>query len=130
MKKADVSFANGISGTEIARSVSSIILLDDNFRSVLSAVLWGRQLQESVSKFVAYQLTLNLVATIGSIVVAFSFKQELFKPIQLIWVNIVMDTAVAALFARETPSVRLLQRAPYNRDAPLLSVRILVQAIA
>jgi Ca2+ transporting ATPase len=75
LKKADVGFAMGISGTEVAREASAIILLDDNFNSIVKSVLWGRNIFDSIKKFVQFQLTINIVAVgitiIGALVVQF-----------------------------------------------------------
>ncbi len=62
LKKADVGFAMGICGTEVARDASAIILIDDNFSSIVKAVLWGRNIYDSIRKFVQFQLTVNVVA--------------------------------------------------------------------
>lgn len=75
LKKADVGFAMGISGTEVAREASAIILLDDNFNSIVKSVLWGRNIFDSIKKFVQFQLTINIVAVgitiIGALVLQF-----------------------------------------------------------
>jgi Ca2+ transporting ATPase len=64
LKKADVGFAMGVSGTEVAREAASIILLDDNFNSIVKAVLWGRNIYDSIRKFIQFQLTVNVVAVV------------------------------------------------------------------
>ena len=68
LKKADVGFAMGISGTEVAREAAAIILLDDNFNSIVKAVLWGRNIYDSIRKFLQFQLTVNVVAVVITIV--------------------------------------------------------------
>lgn len=87
LKKADVGFAMGISGTEVAREAAAIILLDDNFDSIVKAVMWGRNIYDSIQKFLQFQLTVNLVAVGITLVSAAVIKQEVFKPVQMLWVS-------------------------------------------
>ena len=68
LKKADVGFAMGIAGTEVARDAASIILVDDNFSSIVKAVLWGRNIYDSIRKFIQFQLTVNVVAVVITLV--------------------------------------------------------------
>jgi len=68
LKKADIGFAMGIAGTEVAKEASGIILLDDNFSSIVKAVLWGRNIYDSIRKFVQFQLTVNVVAVVCTLV--------------------------------------------------------------
>ena len=91
-KKASVGFAMGINGTEVAKDSSDIILLDDNFDSIVKAVLWGRNIYDSVRKFIQFQLTVNVVAVGITIVGAAFFKQEVITRIQMLWLNLIMDT--------------------------------------
>jgi len=75
LKKADVGFAMGISGTEVAREAAAIILLDDNFNSIVKAVLWGRNIYDSIRKFIQFQLTVNIVAVVITLIGASLLKQ-------------------------------------------------------
>lgn len=75
LKKADVGFAMGISGTEVARESAAIILLDDNFNSIVKAVLWGRNIYDSIRKFIQFQLTVNVVAVAITLIGAAILKQ-------------------------------------------------------
>jgi P-type Ca2+ transporter type 2B len=68
LKKADVGFAMGIAGTEVAREAAAIILVDDNFNSIVKAVLWGRNIYDSIRKFLQFQLTINVVAVLCTFV--------------------------------------------------------------
>jgi P-type E1-E2 ATPase len=68
LKKADVGFAMGIAGTEVAREAASIILIDDNFNSIVKAVLWGRNIYDSIRKFIQFQLTVNVVAVVITLI--------------------------------------------------------------
>jgi len=75
LKKADVGFAMGIAGTEVAREAAAIILLDDNFNSIVKAVLWGRNIFDSIRKFIQFQLTVNIVAVVATLIGASLIKQ-------------------------------------------------------
>ncbi|KAK0399648.1 hypothetical protein QR680_003144 [Steinernema hermaphroditum] len=109
LKKADVGFAMGIAGTDVAKEASDIILTDDNFTSIVKAVMWGRNVYDSIAKFLQFQLTVNVVA----VVVAFA--------VQMLWVNIIMDTLASLALATELPTEDLLKRKPYGRTSPLIS---------
>ena len=75
LKKADVGFAMGITGTEVAREASAIILLDDNFNSIVKAVMWGRNIYDSIRKFIQFQLTVNVIAVLVTLFGAALFKE-------------------------------------------------------
>ena len=76
----------GLSGTEVAREASAIILLDDNFTSIVKACLWGRNIYDSIRKFLQFQLTVNVVAVLITLMGAAILKQEVLKAIQMLWV--------------------------------------------
>jgi len=105
----------GIAGTEVAKEASDIILLDDNFSSIVKAVLWGRNVFDSIRKFVQFQLTVNVVAVIIAFVGAVATGESPLKPVQMLWVNLIMDTLAALALATETPTPELLKRKPYGR---------------
>ncbi len=86
LKKADVGFAMGLSGTEVAREAAAIILLDDNFSSLVKAVMWGRNIYDSIRKFLQFQLTVNVVAVFITLIGAAVIQQEVLTPIQMLWV--------------------------------------------
>ena len=90
LKKADVGIAMGISGTEVAREAASVILLDDNFDSIVKAVMWGRNIYDSIRKFLQFQLTVNVVAVGLTLLSSAIIKQEIFKPVQMLWVIILI----------------------------------------
>ena len=75
LKKADVGFAMGIAGTEVARESAAIILLDDNFNSIVKAVMWGRNIYDCIRKFIQFQLTVNVVAVTITLIGAALIKQ-------------------------------------------------------
>ncbi|XP_064604968.1 plasma membrane calcium-transporting ATPase 2-like isoform X2 [Liolophura sinensis] len=121
LKKADVGFAMGISGTDVAKEASDIILTDDNFTSIVKAVMWGRNVYDSIAKFLQFQLTVNVVAVIVAFLGACVIEDSPLKAIQMLWVNLIMDTLASLALATELPSEELLQRKPYGRTKPLIS---------
>jgi len=124
LREADVGFAMGISGTEVAKDASDIILLDDNFTSIQKAVLWGRNVYDSIRKFVQFQLTVNVCAVIIAFIGALTTGKSPLKAVQLLWVNLIMDTFAALALATDNPSPSLLNRAPHGRNSPLISRRM------
>lgn len=124
LKKADVGFAMGINGTEVAREASAIILLDDNFNSIVKAVMWGRNIYDAIKKFIQFQLTVNVVAVCITLIGAAIIKQEVLKPIQMLWINLIMDTLASLALATEPPTEKLLDRAPHGRDDYIISKKM------
>lgn len=124
LKKADVGFAMGINGTEVAREASAIILLDDNFNSIVKAVIWGRNIYDAIKKFIQFQLTVNVVAVCITFVGAAVIKQEIMKPIQMLWINLIMDTLASLALATEPPVEALLDRPPHSRDEYIISKKM------
>ncbi|XP_031238721.1 plasma membrane calcium-transporting ATPase 4 isoform X2 [Mastomys coucha] len=121
LKKADVGFAMGIAGTDVAKEASDIILTDDNFTSIVKAVMWGRNVYDSISKFLQFQLTVNVVAVIVAFTGACITQDSPLKAVQMLWVNLIMDTFASLALATEPPTDSLLRRRPYGRDKPLIS---------
>lgn len=121
LKKADVGFAMGIAGTDVAKEASDIILTDDNFSSIVKAVLWGRNVYDSIAKFLQFQLTVNVVAVIVAFVGACAVQDSPLKAVQMLWVNLIMDTLASLALATELPTPDLLLRKPYGRTKPLIS---------
>jgi Ca2+ transporting ATPase len=91
----------GQAGTEVAREAAAIILIDDNFNSIVKAVLWGRNIYDSIRKFVQFQLTVNVVAVACTLVGAALLQKEILKPIQMLWINLIMDTLASLALATE-----------------------------
>uniref|UniRef100_A0A8C2AKB3 Calcium-transporting ATPase n=1 Tax=Cyprinus carpio TaxID=7962 RepID=A0A8C2AKB3_CYPCA len=118
LKKADVGFAMGIAGTDVAKEASDIILTDDNFSSIVKAVMWGRNVYDSISKFLQFQLTVNVVAVIVAFTGACITQVH---AVQMLWVNLIMDTLASLALATEPPNEALLLRKPYGRNNPLIS---------
>uniref|UniRef100_A0A0A9W7X9 Calcium-transporting ATPase n=1 Tax=Lygus hesperus TaxID=30085 RepID=A0A0A9W7X9_LYGHE len=121
LKKADVGFAMGIAGTDVAKEASDIILTDDNFTSIVKAVIWGRNVYDSIAKFLQFQLTVNVVAVIVAFSGACVIQDSPLKAVQMLWVNIIMDTLASLALATEVPTPDLLKRKPYGRTKPLIS---------
>ncbi|KAF9182887.1 hypothetical protein BGZ51_004363 [Haplosporangium sp. Z 767] len=135
LKMADVGFSMGITGTEVAKEASAIVLMDDNFSSILKSLMWGRAVNDSVRKFLQFQLTVNITAVILSFIsaVVSDDNQSVLSAVQLLWVNLIMDTLAALALATEPPSPEVLKRLPTAKTAPLINFNmwkmILGQAI-
>lgn len=116
LTKADVGFAMGITGTDVAKNSSDIVLTDDNFCSVLTAVKYGRNIFDSVRKFLQFQLTVNVVAMFVVFSGACMFDDAPLTSVQMLWVNLIMDTFAALALATESPTDALFNRQPARRD--------------
>ena len=126
LKGADVGFSMGIAGTEVAKEASSIILMDDNFSSIVKAISWGRCVNDAVKKFLQFQLTVNITAvftTFMSAVIS-EHQKSVLTAVQLLWVNLIMDTFAALALATDPPTQELLERAPEARSAPLITFKM------
>uniref|UniRef100_A0A7S4VBP8 P-type Ca(2+) transporter n=1 Tax=Ditylum brightwellii TaxID=49249 RepID=A0A7S4VBP8_9STRA len=121
LKSADVGFAMGIVGTETAKQACDIILLDDNFSSIVKAAMWGRNVFDSISKFLQFQLTVNVVAITLAVVGAFAYSESPLTAVQMLWVNMIMDSLASLALATELPTKELLDRMPYGRRRPVIS---------
>jgi Ca2+-transporting ATPase len=124
LKAADVGFSMGIMGTEVAKEASDIILMDDNFSSIVKALAWGRAINDAVKKFLQFQITVNITAVVLTFVSAVASDEErsVLNAIQLLWVNLIMDTFAALALATDPPNGSLLDRAPEARKAPLINL--------
>ena len=122
LKDADVGFALGIAGTEIAKEACDIVILDDNIQSMAKAVLWGRNVFQSIRKFLQFQLVVNVVAVSLNFISAAAGITELpLAAVPLLWVNMIMDSMGALALATEPPSPHLMERKPFGRSAPLVN---------
>ncbi|KAJ2520464.1 plasma membrane calcium [Coemansia sp. RSA 1939] len=123
LKLADVGFSMGIAGTEVAKEASDIILMDDDFKSIVKALRWGRAVNDSVRKFLQFQLTVNITAVVLTFVsAAFSADgQSALTAVQLLWVNMIMDTLAALALATEGPTDAILDRPPQQRNSALIT---------
>jgi len=123
LKEASVGLAMGITGTMVAKAASDIVITDDNFSSIVKAVMWGRNVFDSIRKFLQFQLTINCVALLVAFIAAIAGKGTPLTVIQLLWVNLVMDSMAALALATELPTEQLLDRKPYGKSA-LISKRM------
>jgi P-type Ca2+ transporter type 2C len=117
---ADVGFAMG-SGSKVAREASDIVLVDDNFASLVRAIRWGRSVFENIRKFLQFQLTVNAVAVATAFVAAVGGYGTPLTAVQLLWVNIFMDSLAALALALEPPTDELFDQPPHGRTEPLIS---------
>lgn len=101
--RADIGMAMGITGTQVSKNASDIILLDDNFQSIVRAVVWGRNVYLSIRKFLQFQLTVNIIAVCISLISAAIIRQAVFPAVQMLWVNLIMDSLAALALATEPP---------------------------
>jgi Ca2+-transporting ATPase len=126
LKLADVGFSMGIAGTEVAKEASDIILMDDNFNSILKALMWGRAVNDGVRKFLTFQLTVNIAAVVLSFISAVGSEnaESILSAVQLLWVNLIMDTLAALALATEPPTDDLLHRKPISKYAHLINYRM------
>ena len=121
LKRADIGFAMGIAGTQIAKDAADIILIDDNFASIVTAAKWGRNVYASIQKFLQFQLTVNIAAVVTALVGAFAYQLSPLAAIQLLWVNLLMDSLASLALASEPPVDELLQKPPVNRTDSMLT---------
>ena len=121
LKEADVGLSMGLAGTEVAKEASDIVIMDDNFSSIVKAVMWGRCVYDNIRKFLQFQLTVNIVALSVAFIGAVTQRGTPLTAVQLLWVNLIMDTMAALALGTEGPTPELLQRKPYGRYDFLLS---------
>lgn len=126
LKIADVGFSMGIAGTEVAKEASAIILLDDNFSSIVSAIMWGRSVNDAVAKFLQFQITVNITAVVLAFVSAVSSpdSKSVLSAVQLLWVNLIMDTFAALALATDAPTEKILDRKPAPKRAALITTNM------
>ncbi|XP_012444536.1 calcium-transporting ATPase 9, plasma membrane-type isoform X1 [Gossypium raimondii] len=121
LHEADIGLSMGIQGTEVAKESSDIIILDDNFASVVKVVRWGRSVYANIQKFIQFQLTVNVAALVINVVAAISSGDVPLNSVQLLWVNLIMDTLGALALATEPPTDNLMHRSPVGRREPLIT---------
>jgi len=118
--KADVGFCMGISGCEVAKDAADIIILDDNFNSVFKATQWGRNILDNIRKFIQFQLTVNVVCLFIVFLGGASLGSPPFSVIQLLWVNMIMDTLAAISLATEPPNPSKLKMEKQKKNDKLI----------
>lgn len=128
IKAADVGFAMG-SGTDVAREAGDIVITDDNFVSITKAVLFGRTIFESIRKFITFQLTMNLSAVGVSVIGPIFGIESPVTVIQMLWVNIIMDTLGSLAFAGEPALAEYMSRPPVRREEHILNKQMVWQIV-
>jgi Ca2+-transporting ATPase len=122
LKKADVGLAMGIAGTAVAKEASKIVLLDDSFATIVKAVHWGRALYENIQRFLQFQLTINVSALttylLGTLVL---HVEAPFTVLQLLWINVIMDTLASIALCSEPPREGLMKMPPKRRDESIVT---------
>jgi len=121
LKKADVGLAMGVSGSEVAKEASKIVLLDDAFSTIVRGVHWGRALYENIQRFIQFQLTINVSALAIVFIGPFLNLKPPFTVLQLLWINVIMDTFAAIALCSEPPRENLMHKPPKRRDERILT---------
>jgi Ca2+-transporting ATPase len=121
LRKADVGLAMGVSGTEVAKEASKIVLLDDAFSTIVRGVHWGRALYENIQRFIQFQLTINVSALVIAFTGPFFGLRPPFTVLQLLWINVIMDTFAAIALCSEPPRANLMKRPPKKRAESILT---------
>ncbi|XP_052147577.1 calcium-transporting ATPase 2, plasma membrane-type-like [Oryza glaberrima] len=121
LHEADIGLAMGIAGTEVAKESADVIILDDNFSTIVTVAKWGRSVYINIQKFVQFQLTVNVVALIVNFSSACLTGSAPLTAVQLLWVNMIMDTLGALALATEPPNDELMKRTPVGRKGNFIS---------
>ncbi|KAL8489488.1 hypothetical protein ACS0TY_025401 [Phlomoides rotata] len=116
LHEADIGLAMGIAGTEVAKESADVIVLDDNFSTIVNVAKWGRAVYINIQKFVQFQLTVNIVALMINFISACVSGSAPLTAVQLLWVNLIMDTLGALALATEPPHDGLMNRPPVGRS--------------
>ena len=130
LSKADVGFAMGKSGTDVARDAADIIILDDNFNSIVHAIKWGRNIFDNIRKFIQFQLSVNFSAVFLVFVAACIGSESPITAIQMLWINLIMDSLGSLALSTEDPSDELLYREPHSKREYIISPRMWKHVIA
>ncbi|KAJ7944521.1 Calcium-transporting ATPase [Quillaja saponaria] len=121
LHEADIGLAMGIAGTEVAKESADVIILDDNFSTIVTVGKWGRSVYINIQKFVQFQLTVNVVALLVNFTSACLTGSAPLTAVQLLWINMIMDTLGALALATEPPNDDLMKRAPVGRKGNFIS---------
>ncbi|KAA8515612.1 hypothetical protein F0562_018777 [Nyssa sinensis] len=116
LHEADIGLAMGIAGTEVAKENADVVIMDDNFRTIVKVAKWGRAVYINIQKFVQFQLTVNIVALMLNFVSACFSGSAPLTTVQLLWVNMIMDTLGALALATEPPNDGMMKRPPIGRN--------------
>src|SRR5215831_17577851 len=121
LKRADVGLAMGIAGTEVAKEASKIVLLDDAFSTIVNAVKWGRSLYENIQRFIQFQLTINVSALTIAFLGPFLGVKPPFTVLQLLWINVIMDTFASIALCSEPPREGVMRQPPKRKDENIVT---------
>jgi Ca2+ transporting ATPase len=121
LSKSDVGFAM-FAGTDIAKEASDIVIIDNNFSSIITAIIYGRNIYDNIRKFLQFQLSVNFCACIIVFICACIGNETPLTPIQMLWVNLIMDSLGSLALATEPPYPELLQRAPTKRNESIINI--------
>ncbi|KAJ3691735.1 hypothetical protein LUZ61_020899 [Rhynchospora tenuis] len=116
LHEADIGLAMGIAGTEVAKENADVIIMDDNFTTIINLAKWGRSVYINIQKFVQFQLTVNVVALVVNFISASTTGSAPLTIVQLLWVNLIMDTLGALALATEPPNEDLMTRPPVSKS--------------
>ncbi|MCL2861186.1 MAG: calcium-translocating P-type ATPase, PMCA-type [Firmicutes bacterium] len=129
LKSADVGIAMGITGTEVSKEASDIVLLDDSFSTIVTSVKWGRGIHENFQRFMMFQLTVNLSAVLVTVLFILIGRSAPFNALQLLWLNLIMDGPPALTLGLEPIKDNLLKRKPQNRNNSIITKTMLTRII-
>ncbi|KAK8807241.1 hypothetical protein WA158_004000 [Blastocystis sp. Blastoise] len=121
LAKSSVGFAMGIGGTSVAKEASDIILMDDNFSSIVKACMWGRNIYENIRKFLQFQLVVSYVAVFFAFIASMWKGESPIRAVQILWVNLAMDTMAGLAFTTEKPNEKLLKKKPYGKRESIIA---------
>jgi len=124
LSRADVGFAMGILGTDAAKNACDIIILDDNFSSIVQAVVWGRNIFNNIRKFIQFQLSVNLSAVLLVFVSSCIGSESPISAIQMLWINLIMDSLGSLSLATEEPTKDVLNQPPYQKREYIITSRM------
>ncbi|KAL6839192.1 hypothetical protein ACP4OV_030864 [Aristida adscensionis] len=121
LRESDIGLAMGIAGTEVAKENADVIIMDDNFSTIVNVARWGRSVYLNIQKFVQFQLTVNIVALMVNFVSACIIGTAPLTAVQLLWVNMIMDTLGALALATEPPNDEMMKRSPVRRGESFIT---------
>jgi Ca2+ transporting ATPase len=120
LENASVGFCMGISGCDVAKDSAHIVILDDNFNSVFRATQWGKNVLDSIRKFVQFQMTVNIVCLVITFIGGTTLGDSPFSVIQILWINMIMDTLAAVSLATEPPLSNSMSIAKQKKDEKII----------
>ena len=129
LKKADVSFAMG-SGTEVAKEASDIVILDNNIVSISKAILYGRTIFKNIRKFIIFQLSVNVSAILLALIGPFIGVPSPITVVQMLWINMVMDTLAGLAFSYEVPRIEYMKEPPKKKEENIINKYMFNEIIA